>query len=87
MNRLQILDLRRGQIQLLWQADNAVPRLCQPTSFADPLTADDRAELRWYLEKFLGFPYGAERDRAAAIELKLEQWGAALRATLPEGRQ
>ncbi|MBI4606671.1 MAG: AbrB/MazE/SpoVT family DNA-binding domain-containing protein, partial [Planctomycetes bacterium] len=38
---------------------------------------DDRGELRWYLEEYLQFPYGAERERAQRVEAAMERWGEA----------
>ena len=52
----------------------------------DPLTAEDRKELRWYLEEYLSFPYGAERDRAAGVGERMAKRGEALFAQLfPRG--
>ena len=79
MNLLQITDLGDGYIQLSWQRGNTLPRpYAHPIPFSDPMSDTDRTNLRWYLEQFLGFPYGAERDRAQKIEHKMEQWGRAL---------
>lgn len=50
------------------QAAPAVP-------FEDPLTPEDRAELRWYLEDYLSFPVGIYPERARRAEAKLGEWG------------
>ena len=79
MNLLQITDMGDGRIQVSRQHDNGVPHQCpQPIPFSDPLTENDHRELRWYLEEFLQFPYGAERNHAQEVEGKMEQWGAEL---------
>ena len=43
-----------------------------------PLTEEDGAELRWYLEKFHGFVGPGTRERARAIEKRIEAWGKQL---------
>ena len=79
MNLLHLTDLGNGTVQLSWQHGSAIPRSYpRPIPFADPLTVADRQELRWYLEEFLSFPYGAERWRAQQLEAQMAQWGEAL---------
>ncbi|HTC74966.1 MAG TPA: CHAT domain-containing protein, partial [Edaphobacter sp.] len=78
-NLLQVADRGKGLVQVSWRQGNDVPRVYpDDLSFSDPLTEADHAELRWYLEDFLQFPYGAERDRALALEKKMAGWGEAL---------
>jgi hypothetical protein len=77
-NILYITDLDDGNVQISWQTGNSVPRPCGPIRFEGPLTVADHVELRWYLEDYLQFPYGAERYRAAQVEQKMDQWGEAL---------
>jgi hypothetical protein len=43
-----------------------------------PLTAEDTAELRWYLETFIQFPGAGDRARAQQLEARLVEWGRAL---------
>ena len=74
---LKLDDLGEGKVKVSWQMAN-VARDADPIRFDDPLTVADHVELRWYLEEFLQFPYGAERYRAAQIERQMEQWGEAL---------
>ncbi|MBU7029708.1 MAG: tetratricopeptide repeat protein [Theionarchaea archaeon] len=76
MNVLEIKDLENGKIQVSWQG--ADTRKCPPIPFSDPLTVEDQEELRWYLEDYLMFPYGAERDHARTVEEKMEKWGESL---------
>jgi hypothetical protein len=72
MNLLQITDIPGSQAQVSWQHDAAIMRHCAPALFSDPLSIEDRKELRWYLEEYLQFPYGAEQWRAGQIERKME---------------
>ncbi|HEY9231104.1 MAG TPA: CHAT domain-containing protein, partial [Blastocatellia bacterium] len=76
-NILKLEDLGEGKVKVSWQMAN-VARDADPIRFDDPLAVADHLELRWYLEEFLQFPYGAERYRAEQIEHKMEQWGEAL---------
>ncbi|MBI5570066.1 MAG: tetratricopeptide repeat protein [Desulfomonile tiedjei] len=77
-NILRIEDLTDGTVQVSWQRGNALRQYPEPVPFSDPLSRQDRKDLRWYLEEYLRYPYGAYQDRAAAIELKMEKWGARL---------
>ena len=75
MNLLHITDLEKGNIQVSWQRGNAIARSYpRPIQFTDPLSINDRSELRWYLEDYLTFPYGAERWRAEQVENKMSCW-------------
>jgi len=79
VNLLHITDLKEGNIQVSWRIGNGIPRNYEkPIPFADPLNADDRKELRWYLEEYLNFPYGAERERAKKVEQRMAGWGEEL---------
>src|SRR5258708_4469371 len=79
MNLLHISDLTNGTVQVSWQRGNEIARnYPEPIPFTSPLTAKDRSELRWYLEDYLQFPYGAEEDRAQQVQKHLIEWGDAL---------
>ncbi len=78
MNLLHIVDLGDGQIEVGWRRGNEIPRHHSPLPFDDPLSPDDRRELRWYLEEYLQFPYGAEESHARRVEDKMAEWGEAL---------
>ncbi|MDP2727497.1 MAG: hypothetical protein Q8P59_08115, partial [Dehalococcoidia bacterium] len=79
MNLLHITDLANGHILVSWQRGKAIARACpHPIPFTDPLSTSDRDDLRWYLEDYLQFPYGAEPYRAKQVEEKMAQWGEAL---------
>jgi len=83
MNRLHLTHQGGDSVSLLWQRGTEVPRVWpHPLPFTNPLTPEDRRELRWYLEEYLTFPYGAERDRAAGVEARMARWGEALFAQL-----
>jgi hypothetical protein len=79
MNTLHITDLGNSKVQISWQSGSAVLRSCpEPIPFADPLSVEDREDLRWYLEEYLQFPYGAERFKAERVEKKMEEWGKSI---------
>ncbi|MCD6210898.1 MAG: CHAT domain-containing protein [Methanophagales archaeon] len=79
MNILHITDLGNGKVQIAWQSGSAVPRSCpEPIPFTDPLSVEDREALRWYLEEYLQFPYGAERFKAERVEKKMKEWGKSI---------
>ena len=81
MNLLHITDPGKGKIQVAWHCGNQLPRhYSAPVPFKDPLSAADRKELRWYLEEYLDFPYGAERNRAEKVEARMDEWGESLYA-------
>ncbi|MBU7018636.1 MAG: CHAT domain-containing protein [Theionarchaea archaeon] len=78
MNFLEIRDIGNGQVQITWQRGNTVRPCLQPLPFEDPLTLEDKKELRWYLEDYLRFPYGAEEWHAQEVEKKMAAWGESL---------
>ena len=78
MNLLHIVDLTEGQIEVGWRRGSDIPRYYSPLPFEDPLSVEDRGELRWYLEQYLQFPYGAEEYRAGRVEHRMSEWGEAL---------
>jgi tetratricopeptide (TPR) repeat protein len=43
-----------------------------------PLTADDMADLRWYLETYHQFPGAGDHARAEGVQAKLVDWGRRL---------
>ncbi|MEH2141328.1 tetratricopeptide repeat protein [Nostoc sp.] len=65
-------------IQLSWQRGYENPRLAPAVPFQQPFDEENAAELRWYLEDYLKFPYSIYPDKAAKIEQKLQQWGQQL---------
>ena len=65
-------------IQLSWQRGNSMPRPAPPVIFEHPFDSKVLADLRWYLEEYLRFPYGLEPENAKKIEQKLQAWGQQL---------
>ncbi|WP_334923965.1 tetratricopeptide repeat protein [Nostoc sp.] len=63
------------KIQLSWQRGYESPRFASEVAFQQPFDKENAAELRWYLEDYLKFPYGIFPDNAVKIEQKLQQWG------------
>lgn len=55
--------------------------------FRSPLDARARADIHWYLEEYIQWPFGPFRDRAHAIEAQLEAHGRALFAALFDDRE
>src|SRR4051794_38033825 len=78
----QVTDHGNGEIDLFWvRVEGIAVRLrhfSRSLPFANPVTADDRASLRWYLEELLNRPLAAERSRARHIEERMQLLGAAL---------
>lgn len=68
----------RFQVQRLSDGKSA-----DPVSLADPSTTPvpDRpqsglsTEVRWYLERFLEYPFPPETDRAERLQAVLDDWG------------
>ncbi|NJM74395.1 MAG: CHAT domain-containing protein, partial [Scytonema sp. RU_4_4] len=65
-------------IQLSWQRGQASPRFADTVTFEHPFDQQALTDLRWYLEKYLRFPYGLAPDKAAKIEQRLQTWGEQL---------
>jgi tetratricopeptide (TPR) repeat protein len=67
-----------ASICLGWQRGDGAPRFAPTVVFEHPFDAKALAELRWYLEEYLTFPYGLEPERAARLEGQLQGWGQQL---------
>lgn len=79
MNLLHITDSGNGVVEVSWRRGDAIPRRYPSLiPFANPLSPKDRNELRWYLEDYLQFPYGAEAYRARLVEQEMAEWGESL---------
>jgi tetratricopeptide (TPR) repeat protein len=65
-------------IQLFWQRGNSMPRSAPAVTFEHPFDSKVLADLRWYLEEYLRFPYGLEPENAKKIEQQLQAWGQQL---------
>jgi tetratricopeptide (TPR) repeat protein len=78
LNILHIKDVGNSQIQFMWQRGNSLPiQHSHLISISNPLSPEDKEELRWYLEDYLIYPYGFE-FRAQKVENKMIQWGESL---------
>ncbi len=75
MNILDIVDLGKGSVRLSWSHGKTKRDYPHPIKFSDPLSKTDRHDLRWYLEEYLQFPYGAERWHAEQVEQRMSVWG------------
>jgi hypothetical protein len=65
-------------IQLSWQRGQSAPRPAPSVTFTHPFDEQALADLRWYLEEYLRFPYGLAADNAVKIEQKFQDWGEQL---------
>jgi len=65
-------------IQLSWQRGQESPRFAPAVAFSHPFNQQALADLRWYLEDYLRFPYGLEPEKASKIEDKFREWGEEL---------
>lgn len=65
-------------IQLFWQRGNSMARSAPTVTFKHPFDSKVLADLRWYLEEYLRFPYGLEPENAKKIEQQLQAWGQQL---------
>jgi len=65
-------------IQLSWQRGRAASRNAPPVTFAHPFDSKVLADLRWYLEEYLRFPYGLQPENAKKVEQQLQAWGQQL---------
>lgn len=76
-NRL-LVSLNGDRLQLSWQRGQEYPRQAPEVDFNHPFEPQVLADLRWYLEQYLSFPYGLNPDKAIAIEQKFQVWGQTL---------
>jgi tetratricopeptide (TPR) repeat protein len=76
-NRLLINHVG-DSIILSWQRGLSVPRFAPAVLFDHPFDKEALADLRWYLEDYLHFPYGIEPEKATKIEQKFQVWGQQL---------
>ncbi|MGW0538606.1 CHAT domain-containing protein [Streptomyces sp. NPDC003032] len=77
MERL-LVDLRSdGRVQVSsWPAGEQFPRpVGDPVELVWPLSDEDLADLRWYLERYLPLPTAVYGERGARVAAALRQWG------------
>jgi hypothetical protein len=71
-------DLQNSSLQVSWQQGDSITTCKNPVPFTNPLPYKAFKNLRWYLEEYLLFPYGAERYKAQKIEKEMKTWGESL---------
>ena len=82
VKRLEIHDLAdSGELQLVLQGDGA-RHSAAAVQFCNPLEDSDRAEICWYFQEYLDYPFGAARERAGAVEEGLRNLGRLLFETV-----
>jgi tetratricopeptide (TPR) repeat protein len=67
-----------GRLQIVHRPARGAARRGGTTDFVSPLSFEEIEEIRWYLERFPGWPWGTFRERAARLEASLPEWGRAL---------
>ena len=78
VKRLEIHDLPdSAQVQLALQLDDD-RQSAPPAPFRNPLESSDRAEISWYFQEYLDYPFGAAKERAGAVEEGLRNLGRLL---------
>ena len=78
MDRL-IIDLGRdGRVRLSTWVEGEFPDSVEgePPALDWPLGAEALEDLRWYLEDYLGAPFGVYGDRGPVVAEQLGAWGA-----------
>lgn len=75
-----ILQEADGQVQVLLHRDgHLLPEPSGPSlPFELPLSPEEREDLRWYLEDYLGAPYAVYEDRGSTIARTIPLWGERL---------
>ena len=82
VKRLEIHDLAdSGELQLILQGDDG-QWAAAAVQFRNPLEDSDRAEICWYFQEYLDYPFGAARERAGAVEEGLRNLGRLLFETV-----
>ena len=72
---LEIHDLHdSGQLQLVLRSGDDSTSAA-PVPFRVPLDVSDFAEISWYFQEYLDYPFGLARDRAEAVENGLRNLG------------
>ena len=71
-----LVDLGRdGQAAVLSWPEGELPQEVSRAPLTWPLDAAALEDLRWYLEDYLGAPFGVWEDRGPAVAGKLAGWG------------
>ena len=78
VKRLEIHELpESGQLQLVLQSEEGA-NPAPPAQFSNPLDDSDRAEISWYFQEYLDYPFGPAKERAGAVEEGLRNLGRLL---------
>jgi tetratricopeptide (TPR) repeat protein len=67
-----------ASLSLKWTHQTEAARIGEPAVVEWPLDAPALEDLRWYLEDYLRWPFGAYADKGQAVAEKMTEWGAAL---------
>ncbi|MBT3266025.1 CHAT domain-containing protein [Candidatus Poribacteria bacterium] len=81
VRRIHVRDAGKGKVEITLEGEEDAGH-AYTADMPEQLAPAERRELAWYLEEYLSFPYGAERDRAARVEVRMEEWGGRLRDAL-----
>ena len=76
IRRPEAATAKVGTFEARWV--EAEGQTSDPFELKPPLSAEDAADLRWYLERYHEFVGAGTQARAARIEAKLDPWGHAL---------
>jgi hypothetical protein len=79
-----LVDLdANGRVTVGVQRGEELPDVAgAPFELAWPLDGDELEDLRWYLEDYLRYPYGADGARGERIAASLPRWGEAVFASI-----
>ncbi|MFD6095912.1 tetratricopeptide repeat protein [Nocardiopsis flavescens] len=65
-------------VSVHWANEIEAVRIGEPVDVDWPLDAPALGDLRWYLEDYLSWPFGAYADKGPAVAKKMNTWGTAL---------
>ena len=84
MNDRLLVDLGpEGRVLVGVQRGEELPDFAgAPFELSWPLDDDELEDLRWYLEDYLHYPYGADGARGERIAASLPRWGEAVFASI-----
>ena len=69
MNTFQIIDKGNNKIDIkILFGDVNEEIYLRNQEFSDPIEKKEKDTIRWYLDEYILFPYGAEVDKAKSIE-------------------
>ncbi|OLT30517.1 hypothetical protein BJF83_24720 [Nocardiopsis sp. CNR-923] len=65
-------------VSVKWAHETEAARIGEPALVEWPMDAPALEDLRWYLEDYLRWPFGAYADKGQAVAEKMTEWGTAL---------